>query len=422
MPREQSIASRPHEPTIERIDGQIWEVAREGARRLLQRALDAEIETHLNRYTGFVTEEQRQAVVRNGYAPKRRVLTGVGPVEVRRPRVDERKALQRDPSHQRFSSGVLPRFLRRTPTVEGMVAVLYLKGISSNDFDAALEAIYGEDAGSLSASTVARLKEAWYQEYQAWRKSSLSAKQYAYIWADGVYFNARLEGERNCVLVVIGAKFNGEKELLAIVDGVRESEVSWKELLLELKDRGMSSDPKLAIADGALGFWKALPQVFPTTAAQRCWVHKSANVLNKLPKRVQPRAKTLLHDIYLAETQAEANKAFDHFCESYRDRYYQAVECLEKDREVLMSFYGFPAAHWKHIRSTNVIESVFATVRLRTYKTKGLGTRNATVAMAFKLIQEAQRGWHRIGGCPQLQLVREGRAFKDGKLVEQSAA
>jgi putative transposase len=422
MPREKSIALGPDEPSLERIDEGIWEVAREGARRLLQRALEAEIETHLNRYRDLVTEEQRQAVVRNGYAPKRKILTGVGPVEVRRPRVDERKASELDPGHRRFSSGVLPRFLRRTPTVEGMVAVLYLKGISTNDFDAALQAIYGEEAGSLSASTVARLKEAWYEEYRGWRKSSLSTRQYAYIWADGVYFNARLEGERNCILVVVGAKFNGEKELLAIADGVRESEASWKDLLLELKDRGMSSDPKLAIADGALGFWKALPQVFPSTAAQRCWVHKTANVLDTMPTSVQPRAKTLIHDIYLAETEKRANIAFDHFCESYRDRYPKAVETLAKDRELLTSFYRFPAAQWKHIRSTNVIESVFATVRLRTYKTKGMGTRNATLAMAFKLIKEAQKGWHRLAGCKHLELVREGRVFKDGELVEQSAA
>lgn len=303
-----------------------------------------------------------------------------------------------------------------------MVAVLYLKGISTNDFDLALQAIYGKDAGSLSASTVSRLKEVWYEEYEAWRKSAVSSKEYAYIWADGVYFNARIERERSCILVVLGAKFNGEKELLAIGDGVRESEASWKDLLLELKDRGMSEDPKLAVADGALGFWKALPQVFPSTAAQRCWVHKTANVLDKLPKSVQPRAKTLIHDIYLAETEAKAEKAFEHFCESYRDRYPKAVQTLEKDRDNLLTFYRFPAAHWKHIRSTNLIESVFATVRLRTYKTKGLGTRNATLAMTFKLTEEAAKRWRRIAGWKQLELVQTGRAFKDGELVEQSAA
>lgn len=422
MPREKCIRPRSDEPSVDMIDERIREIAREGARRLLQRALEAEIETHLNRYTDLLTGEHRQAVVRNGHAPKRRGFTGGGPVEIQRPRVDERKASHIDASHERFSSGVLPRFLRRTPTIEGVVAVLYLKGISTNDFDLALQAIYGKDAGSLSASTVSRLKDVWYEEYEAWRKSAVSSKEYAYIWADGVYFNARIEQERSCILVVLGAKFNGEKELLAIGDGVRESEASWKDLLLELKDRGMSEDPKLAVADGALGFWKALPQVFPSTAAQRCWVHKTANVLDKLPKSVQPRAKTLIHDIYLAETEAKAEKAFEHFCESYRDRYPKAVQTLEKDRDLLLTFYRFPAAHWKHIRSTNVIESVFATVRLRTYKTKGLGTRNATLAMAFKLTEEAAKRWRRIAGWKQLELVQTGRVFKDGELVEQSAA
>ena len=422
MPRTQSISSKPNEPTVETIDEQLWEVAREGARRLLQRALEAEIEVHVNHHADFVTSDRRQAVVRNGYAPQRTILTGVGPIEVRRPRVDERKAVEADPSHEPFISGVLPRFLRRTPTIEGTLAVLYLKGISGNDFDSALQAIFGKDAGSLSANTISRLKEAWYEEHEAWRKKPLSSHEYAYIWADGVYFNARIEGERSCILVVIGAKFNGEKELLAISAGVRESEVSWKELLLELRARGMTVDPKLAIADGALGFWKALPQVFPTTTAQRCWVHKTANVLDKMPKSVQPRAKTLIHDIYLAETEREAEKAFKHFCESYGDRYPNAVETLEKDREHLMAFYRFPAAHWKHIRSTNVIESVFATVRLRTYKTKGLGTRNATIAMTFKLVQEAEKRWRRIAGWKLLELVQTGRVFKDGELIEESAA
>lgn len=408
--------------SVEEMEDALFKIARAGARRMLQKALEAEIEAHVNTHAGLVDGEGHQAVVRNGHAPERTILTGVGPIEVRRPRVDERKAVKTERSHERFISGVLPRFLRRTPTVEGVVAVLYLKGISTNDFDVALKAIYGEEVGSLSANTVSRLKEVWYEEYGAWRKTSLSANQYAYIWADGVHFNVRVEGERSCVLVVIGAKYNGEKELLAISEGVRESEASWKELLLEMRDRGMVEDPKLAIADGALGFWKALPQVFPATKEQRCWVHKTANVLDKMPKSVQPRAKTLIHDIYQAESEAEASKAFDHFCESYGDRYSKAVETLEKDREQLMTFYKFPAAHWKHIRSTNVIESVFATVRLRTYKTKGLGTRNATLAMTFKLIQEAEKRWRRIAKWRQLELVRAGRVFKDGELVEEQAA
>ncbi|MFO7730157.1 MAG: IS256 family transposase [Spirochaetia bacterium] len=422
MPYNHSTPQKPEVQTIYTIDDELQKIAREGARKLLQKALETEIEHHLNLHENLLTEEGHRAVVKNGYGPERTVLTGVGAVSLKRPRIDEREAVNRNSTHKKFTSGVLPKFLRRTPTVEGVVATLYLKGVSTNDFDDAIQAIYGQEAGSLSASTVSRLKEAWYGEYEQWRKRTLSNNQYAYIWADGVYFNARIEGDRSCILVIIGAKFNGEKELLAITAGYRESEESWKELLLELKDRGMSIEPKLAIADGALGFWKALPQVFPTTKAQRCWVHKTANVLDKMPKRVQSRAKTLIHDIYMAETEDQANKAFDHFIESYEDKFPRAVETLRKDRGHLMAFYQFPAAHWKHIRSTNVIESVFATVRLRTYKTKGLGTHNATLAMTFKLLQEAQKSWRKIAKWQQLELVQAGREFKDGILVEDSAA
>lgn len=422
MPQNHFTSNVDIPTSIEGMDAALNRIAREGARKLLQKALGAEIEVHVNVYADLRSDNDRRSVVRNGYGPERTIYTGVGPVEIRRPRVDERKATQADPCHESFMSGVLPRFLRRTPSVEGVVAVLYLKGISTNDFDTELRGIYGEEAGSMSASTVSRLKEAWYEEYQAWRKRPLLANQYVYIWVDSVYFNARVEGERSCILVVIGSKYNGQKELLAIGDGVRESEASWKELLLALRDRGMDEDPKLAVGDGALGFWKALPQVFPTTKQQRCWVHKTANVLDKMPKSVQPHAKVLIHDIYLAETEAKANRAFDHFCESYRDRYPKAVETLEKDRDRLMTFYQFPAAHWKHIRSTNVIESVFATVRLRTYKTKGMGTRNTTLAMTFKLIQEAEKRWRRIAKWRQLELVQAGRVFRDGELVEESVA
>jgi transposase-like protein len=422
MPRSQGTPESPIATSIEEIETVLIETARRGAQQILQRALEAEIKAHLERNRAKIDENGHRQVVRNGHAPERTILTGVGPLEIARPRVDERKAIAADGEHEWFTSGVLPRFLRRTPSVEGIVAVLYLKGISTNDFDSALRAIYGEQAASLSAATVSRLKDVFTGEYEQWRKAKLSHSRYAYIWADGVYFNARVEGERNCVLVVVGATFNGEKELLAITNGVRESEASWKELLLDLKDRGMTDDPKLAIADGALGFWKALPQVFPGTQMQRCWVHKTANVLDKLPKAVQPRAKTLIHDIYQAATEEAAVQAFDHFCESYRDKYPKAVECLERDREAMLTFYTFPAAHWKHIRSTNVIESVFATVRLRTYKTKGMGTSATTLAMAFKLIKEAEKRWRKITRWQQLELVREGRVFKDGELVTKESA
>lgn len=274
----------------------------------------------------------------------------------------------------------------------------------------------------MSATTISRMKRVWEADYEGWRKRPLGSQEYAYLWADGVYFNVRLEQERTCILVVVGANYRGEKELLAVRDGFRESEQSWKELLLELKGRGLEMDPKLAIADGALGFWKALPQVFPTTRSQRCWVHKTANMLDKLPKSMQGRAKGALHDIYRAEGKAQALKAYSQFQKAYQDKYPEAVECLRKDEESLFTFYDFPAAHWLHIRSTNVIESVFATVRLRTAKTKGCGSRLATLTMVFKLLREAQRTWRKLDGSNHLELVHEGRRYVDGLLQKGAAA
>lgn len=342
-------------------------------------------------------------------------------MSVARPRVDERKAKDKK-GHEPFSSAMLPRFLRKTPTLEGALAMLYLKGISTNDFPTALAAILGEGAAGLSATTITRLKRIWEREYEAWRKRPLDSTEYAYLWADGVYFNVRLDEERSCVLVVIGANFQSKKELLAVRDGYRESEQSWKELLLELKDRGLEIDPKLAIADGALGFWKAVPQVYPTTRAQRCWVHKTANILDKLPSSTQGRAKSMIHDINRSESKESALKAYRLFRESFQDKYPEATRCLSKDEEALFRFYEFPAAHWQHIRSTNVIESVFATVRLRTYKTKGCGTRVATLSVVFKLMQEAQRSWRKLDGSQHLSLVQAGRTFCDGVLQEQAVA
>ena len=388
---------------------------------MLQAALEAEVEEHLSCYLDLQDKAGRQAVVRNGHAPQRTILTGVGPVTVAGPRVDERKAKGQE-DHEVFSSAILPRFLRRTPTLEGALATLYLKGISTNDFPTALAAILGQGASGLSAATISRLKRVWEQEYEGWRKRPLDSAEYAYLWADGIYVNVRLEEERSCILVVIGANFEGHKELLAVRDGYRESAQSWKELLLELQSRGLGIDPKLAIADGALGFWKALPQVYPSTRAQRCWVHKTANVLDKMPKSVQGRAKSMIHDIYQAESKAEALKAYRLFQDSFQDKYPQAVSCLADQEEALFAFYDMPAAHWLHIRSTNVIESVFATVRLRTDKTKGCGTRVATLTMVFKLMQEAQRTWRRLDAWQKLKLVHEGRRFVDGVLQEEEAA
>ncbi len=340
---------------------------------------------------------------------------------IRRPRIDERVA-KHDEDHHAFSSAILPRFLRRTPTLDGALALLYLKGISTNDFPTALAAILGESAKGLSASTITRLKRVWEEEYNAWRRQQLPAEEYAYLWADGVYFNVRLDEERSCILVVIGANFQGEKHLLAVRDGYRESKQRWKEVLLDLKHRGMEHDPKLLIGDGGLGLWAALPEVFPTTKSQRCWVHKTANVLDTMPTSVQGRAKAMLHDIYRADTKQNAENAYQHFIASFQAKYPKATECLQKDRRELFAFYAFPAEHWQHIRSTNVMESVFATVRLRTKKTKGCGTRIATLTMVFKLISQAQKTWRKLDACKNLQLVQEGRRFIDGELIEEPAA
>lgn len=421
MPAKKSTRIEVRGATAEDLQGTIERIAREGARKLLQAALEAEVDDHLNRYEDLRDEDGHQVVVRNGHAPRRLVLTGVGPVAVRRPRVDERAA-KGEQGHHIFTSSILPRFLRRSPSLEGGLATLYLKGVSTNDFSTALQAIMGEAAAGLSASTISKLKQVWEAEYGAWRKRPLESEEYAYLWADGVYFNVRLEEEKSCILVVIGANYQGKKELLAVRDGYRESEQSWKELLLELKSRGLQKDPQRAIADGALGFWKALPQVYPTTRAQRCWIHKSLNVLDKMAKSVRGRAAAMIRDIYMAESKASAMKAYQLFCDSFRDKYPKAVACLQDDEQALFTFYEMPAAHWQHIRSTNVIESVFATVRLRSVKTKGCGTRVATLTMVFKLMQEAQKNWRRLNERKKLELIHAGRKFIDGVLQEEMVA
>jgi transposase-like protein len=310
--------------------------------------------------------------------------------------------------------------LRKTKSIEELIPWLYLKGISTGDFSEALAAILGPQAKGLSATTVTRLKAVWAEEYDAWSKRSLSGKHYVYVWADGVHFNIRLEEDRQCILVLMGATADGKKELIALSDGFRESEQSWKALLLDCVARGMTIAPKLAVGDGALGFWKALRQVFPTTQEQRCWVHKTANVLDKLPKGQQPKAKAMLHDIWQASTKAEAEKAFDLFVATWEAKYAKATDCLLKDREELLVFYDFPALHWIHLRTTNPIESTFATVRLRTAKTKGSGSRSACLTMVFKLMESAAKKWRQLNGSPLLAKVIAGVRFADG--VEQTNA
>lgn len=386
----------------------LTEVLRRGASTLLQQAVEAEVAEYVAQYLALKDEQGRQRVVRNGYLPERRVQTGIGAVPVRAPRVRDRGG------ELKFSSSILPPYLRRTRSLEELLPWLYLKGLSTSDFSSALTALLGKDAPGLSANTISRLKEVWKGEYEQWCKRDLSGKQYVYIWADAVYFGVRLEDARQCILVMIGATAAGQKEVVGIADGYRESEESWKEMLLGLKQRGLLIDPQLAIGDGGLGFWKALPQVFGTTRAQRCWKHKTANVLNYLPKALQAKAKAHLNEIAMAESQAAADQAFDRFLLSYEAKYPKASECLAKDREVLLTFYDFPAPHWKHIRTTNPIESTFSTVKLRTAKTRGCVSRTGMLAMVFKLTKTAEQKWRTLKGYKLLAQVVQGVKFKDG--------
>jgi len=388
-----------------------------GATQMLAHAIQAEVDAYLQARSHLRDDAGRQQVVRNGSLPQRTLLTGIGPVEVKQPRVlDRRPAEQRE----KFTSAILPPYLRKTKSIEELIPWLYLKGVSTGDFSEALAALLGPDAKGLSANTVVRLKAVWGEEYAAWSKRSLEGKHYVYVWADGVHFNIRLEEDRQCILVLMGATADGKKELIAVSDGYRESEQSWKALLLDCQARGLTVAPMVAVGDGALGFWKALRQVFPTTKEQRCWVHKTANVLDNLPKGQQPKAKAMLHAIYQAGTKAEAEKAFDLFVATWGAKYGKATDCLVKDREELLVFYDFPALHWVHLRTTNPIESTFGTVRLRTSKTKGSGSRSACLTMVFKLMESAAKSWRLLNGSALLSKVIAGVRFVDG--VEQTDA
>jgi putative transposase len=397
----------------------LTEILRDGARRMLAEAVEAEVAAWIDARAHLKDQAGRRQVVRNGHLPERTIQTGIGAIPVQQPRVQDRRPAER---RERFTPAVLPPYLRRTRSLDELIPWLYLKGVSTGDFSEALQAILGPDAPNLSATTVTRLKAAWEQDHDAWSKRSLTGKRYVYVWADGVHFNIRLEEGRQCILVLMGATAEGKKELIAIADGYRESEQSWKELLLDCKARGLAIEPSLAIGDGALGFWKAIRQVWDTTQEQRCWVHKMANVLDKLPKGSQPKAKRMLHEIYEAEGRKEAEKAFDLFVKTYEAKYPQAVECLVKDRDVLLTFYDFPAEHWRHIRTTNPIESVFATVRLRHNKTKGSGSRSACLTMVYKLMESASKGWRALNGSKLLAEVIAGAIYIDGVKQETPAA
>ena len=400
---------RPSVPAISSRDA-LTEVLHQGARELLAVALQVEIQAYLDAHADLRDAAGRRLVTRNGYLPAREIQTGIGPVPVQQPRLRDR----REHTSDRFRSKLLPPYLRRTKSMEELLPWLYLKGVSTGDFGDALHSLLGPDAPGLSASTIVRLKKVWEKDYEAWSRRSLADKRYVYFWVDGIHFNVRLEDHRSCILVVMGATADGSKELVAVEDGFRESEQSWREILLDLKARGLKTAPELAVGDGALGFWKALAKEFPATRAQRCWVHKTANVLNKLPKSLQAKAKAGLNEIWMAPTRKEAVVAFDLFVASYEAKYPKATACLAKDRESLLAFYDFPAEHWKHLRTTNPIESTFATVRLRTAKTKGAGSRLACLTMVFQLALSAQKRWRKLNGHALLAEVILGVQFKDG--------
>ena len=394
----------------------LTDILRHGAQQMLATAVENEVAQYITDHESLRDAGGYRLVVRNGRLPARTIQTGVGRVEVQQPRVND-KRIDGNGQRIRFSSKILPPYLRRTKSIDELIPWLYLKGISTGDFTEALRALLGPQPSGLSATNIVRLKESWQQEWGTWSKRSLEGKYYAYLWADGIHFNIRLGDPGNnkqCILVLMGATEEGRKELIAITEGYRESTQSRRELLLDAKNRGLSQAAKLATGDGALGFWAALREIYPATQEQRCWVHKTANVLNKMPKSLQPKAKSMLHDIWMAETCKQAQLAFDLFTATFETKYAKAVECLAKDREVLLTFYDFPAEHWIHLRTTNPIESTFATVRLRTRRTKGCGSRMACLTMVFKLAQCAEKHWRRLNGKELMAEVIEGVKFVDG--------
>jgi putative transposase len=396
----------------------LTEVLRDGARRLLIQAVEAEVAVLLEAHADLRLEDGRRRVVRHGHAPERTIQTGIGPMSVAAPRVRDRAGAAA-PDRIRFGSTILPKWARRTPSLEALLPVLYLRGVSTGDFQDALAALLGAAAPNLSPAVLGRLKVTWKDEFARWERRDLAARCYVYVWADGVYLQARMEREAQCVLVLIGATPEGKKELLGFRTGFRESAQSWRELLLDLKERGLALAPQLATGDGALGFWKALDELWPRTRHQRCWFHKAGNVLAKMPKSVQPHARRDLREIWTAESREQAEKAFDRFVTTYGAKHDRAVSCLIKDRDTLLTFYDFPAEHWDHVRTTNPIESVFATVRHRTVRTKGCLSHETALVMVFKLVMTAQKTWRRLKGENQLPKLVEGVSFADGIEVDR---
>lgn len=398
----------------ESIEDPLTEIAREGARRMLAMAMEAEVTGFLEQFAEERLPDGRRRVVRHGHGPEREIQTGIGPLAVRRPKVRDR-AQDRDVSERvRFTSHILPRWARRSRSLDALLPVLYLRGISTGNFQEVLAALLGPDAPNLSPSVISRLTAAWEKEFDRWQRRDLSARRYVYIWVDGVYLQARMEPEAECILVIIGATPEGKKELVGFHVGVRESAQSWRELLVDIKARGLSIPPQVAVGDGAMGFWKAVDEIFPTTRHQRCWVHKVANVLNKVPKSMHANMKSDLREIWQAHTRSAADVAMETFAEKYGAKYEKAVACLAKDRNALLAFYDFPAEHWDHLRTGNPIESVFATVRHRTVRTKGALSQKTVKLMVFKLVQAASKTWRRLKGANQLPRLIEGVTFSDG--------
>ena len=409
MKTDNTVVSFQH-PEI--VDDPLTSVLREGARRLLTQAVEAEAEAFLAAMEAERLADGRARVVRHGHGPERSIQTGIGPVPVRRAKLRDRGAGAGE--RITFTSAILPKWARRTKSLEALLPVLYLRGISTGDFQEALAALLGQDAPNLSPSVIARLKEEWTEEYARWQRRDLSTRHYVYIWADGVYLQARMEDTAACMLVIIGATPEGRKELVGFQVGVRESAQSWRELLVDLKARGLSAAPEIAVGDGALGFWKAVDEIFPTARHQRCWVHKVANVLNKVPKSVQPGIKDDLREVRDAPDRATAAAAITVFADKYGAKYPKAVDCLTKDQDALLAFFDFPAEHWDHLRTANPIESVFATVRHRTERTKGALSQKTARLMVFKLIIAASRTWRRLKGENRLPMVVKGVRFADG--------
>jgi putative transposase len=403
------------------VDDPLTAILRSGARRLLAQAVEAEAEAFLAAMKGVPLPDGRERLVRHGHGPERLMQTGIGPVAVRRVKLRDRST-GKVAERIRFTSAILPRWARRTPSLDALLPVLYLRGISMGDFQEALGALLGKEAPNLSPSVIARLRDTWQADYARWQRRDLAARRYVYIWADGIYLQARMEPQAECMLVLIGATPEGRKELLGFQVGVRESAQSWRELLIDLKARGLAIAPELATGDGALGFWKALEEVSPTTRHQRCTVHKAANVLDKLPKSVQPAAKADLREVWMAPDRTTAAAAIETFAEKYGAKYEKAVTCLLKDRNALLTFYDFPAEHWDHLRTSNPIESVFATVRHRTVRTKGALSQDTARLMVFKLVMAAAKTWRKLKGENQLPKLIQGVTFKDGVEVSNTPA